>query len=157
LAAAINLFYVIRDRHRQTEGGQYAKSSSTNLWGFGDFHWDPRALEQSIRCRFWQFLSPSGLGSLKLDMTQAIIPAGESSFRVFSFIGDVRLVIPENVGVSISSFTFITDARIFGERFGGFFAPVEWSTAGYEEAEKKIRIERFSFLGNLRVYPADKT
>ena len=100
----------------------------------------------------WAFL-----GSLKLDMTQAYIPTGETSFRVFSFIGDVRLVVPENVGVSISSFTFITDARVFGERFGGFFAPVEWSTAGYEEAEKKIRIERISFLGNLRVLPAEKS
>ena len=100
----------------------------------------------------WAFL-----GSLKLDMTQANIPTGETSFRVFSFIGDVRLVVPENVGVSISSFTFITDARVFGERFGGFFAPVEWSTAGYEEAEKKIRIERISFLGNLRVLPAEKS
>lgn len=100
----------------------------------------------------WAFI-----GSLKLDMSHADIPAVETSFRVFSFIGDVRLVVPEGVGVSVSSFTFITDARIFGERFGGFFMPVDWSSNGYEEAEKKIRIERVSFLGNLRVLLAEKT
>ncbi len=97
------------------------------------------------------------LGSLKMDMSQAEIPPGETSYRVISFIGDVRLVVPENVGVSISSFSFITDARLLGERFGGFVSPVEWSTDGYEEAEKKIRIERVSFLGSLRVLPAENT
>jgi predicted membrane protein len=97
------------------------------------------------------------LGSLKLDMSQADIPLGETSYRVFSFLGDVRLVIPENVGVSISSFSFITDARLLGERFSGFITPLEWSTNGYEESERKIRIERVSFLGNLRVWPVEKT
>jgi lia operon protein LiaF len=96
------------------------------------------------------------LGSLKLDMSQAEIPPGESTFRVFSFLGDVRLVVPENVGVSVSSFSFITDARLLGEKFGGFIAPVDWSTNGYEAAERKIRIERVAFLGNVRVYPAEK-
>jgi lia operon protein LiaF len=96
------------------------------------------------------------LGSLKMDMSQAEIPPGESTFRVFSFLGDVRLVVPENVGVSVSSFSFITDARLMGEKFGGFIAPVDWSTSGYEAAERKIRIERVCFLGNVRVYPAEK-
>jgi predicted membrane protein len=100
----------------------------------------------------WSFI-----GSLKMDMSQADIPPGETSFRIFSFLGDVRLTVPENVGVSVSSFSFITDARLFGERFGGFFTPVEWSTDGYDQAERKIRIERVAFLGNLRVRLADKS
>jgi predicted membrane protein len=91
------------------------------------------------------------LGNLKLDMSQAEIPAGETSYHIYHFLGDVRLVVPENVGVSISSFSFITDARLFGEKHGGFISPLEWSTPDYEQAEKKIRIERVAFLGNVRV------
>ncbi len=91
------------------------------------------------------------LGSLKLNMSQADIPVGETSYRVFHFLGDVRLVVPENVGVSISSFSFITDARHLEEKFGGFISPLAWSSPGYEQAEKKIRIENVAFLGNVRV------
>lgn len=95
------------------------------------------------------------LGSLKMDMSTADIPSGETSFRVFGFIGDVRLVIPEGVGVSVTDMAFITDDRLLGKKYGGFFTPIDWSTEGYENADRKIRIERVAFLGNVRVRLAE--
>jgi len=95
---------------------------------------------------FWIFI-----GSLHLDLSEAEIPQGETTYRIFSFIGDVRLYLPEKIGASVSNMAFISDDRFLGEKRGGLFTPVEWSSEGYEGAERKLRIERFSFLGSVKV------
>ena len=95
---------------------------------------------------FWIFI-----GNLHLDLSGAEIPEGETTYRIFSFIGDVRLYLPEEIGASVSNMAFITDDRFLGEKRGGILTPVEWSSEGYEEAERKVRIERISFLGSVKV------
>jgi predicted membrane protein len=95
---------------------------------------------------YWSFV-----GSVRLDMTEAEIPTGETSFRIYNFVGDVSLTVPEGVGVSVSNMTFVTDARLMGKKYGGILTPQDWSTEGYETAERKIRLDRVGFVGNLRV------
>jgi len=95
---------------------------------------------------FWVFL-----GSLYLDLSEAQLPVGETTYRIFSFIGDIRVYLPEGMGVSVSNIAFISDDRYMGMKRGGLFVPVEWSSEGYEEAERKLRIERYSFLGSVKV------
>jgi len=139
----IGLLIIFRPRSLATGTG-------FKLRFFGDF----------VRRGEWKVCSEEMwffLGNLKLDMSQADIPAGETIYRVYHFLGDVRLVVPADVGVSISSFSFITDARLFGVKYDGFLSPLDWSTPGYEQAEKKIRIENVAFLGNVRVrHPEDE-
>jgi predicted membrane protein len=95
---------------------------------------------------FWIFL-----GSMYLHLSEAKLPPGETVYRIFSFLGDVRMYVPEDIGISISNIAFITDDRFFGKKHGGIFTPVEWVSEGYEEAERKLRIERVSFLGSVKV------
>ena len=97
------------------------------------------------------------LGSLHLDLSEATIPSGESTYRIFCFIGDVRLILPERIGASVSNMAFISDDRFLGKKYGGLFTPVEWESDGYEEAERKIRIERVAFLGSVKVRRPEAT
>lgn len=92
-----------------------------------------------------------GVGDVRLDMTGADIPAGETRIRVFGFVGDVKLLAPEGVGVSVSSTSFITDARVLGQKRDSFLTPLHFASAGYETAERKVRLEVNCFVGNLRV------
>jgi len=92
----------------------------------------------------WSFI-----GDVYLDLTQAKIEPGEIHYRVLSFIGDVELVVPEGMGVSVSSVGFVTEASLFGTTMGGFLSPVDWSSDGYAEAESRIRLEMISFIGEL--------
>ena len=91
------------------------------------------------------------LGDVKLDMTQAEIPSGETRIRVFGFIGDVRLVVPEGVGVSLSSMAFVTDARMLGQKRDGLLLPVHLTSDDYETAERKVHLETMFFVGDIRV------
>ena len=91
------------------------------------------------------------VGDVRLDMTQAEIPLGETRIRVFGFVGDVRLLVPEGVGVSLSSMAFVTDARLLGQRRDGLLVPVHLTSDDYETGERKVRLETMSFVGDVRV------
>ena len=94
------------------------------------------------------------VGDVHLDMTQAEIPPGETRIRVFGFVGDVRLLVPEGVGVSVSSMAFVTDARVLGQRRDGFLVPVHLTSDDYEAAERKVHLETMFFVTDVRVRQA---
>jgi hypothetical protein len=98
-----------------------------------------------------------GVGDIKLDMTEAEIPPGETTIRVWSFVGPVRLSLPEGVGVSVSSTAFVTDARFLGRKREGILTPVRLSSDDYENAERKIRLETTSVVGDIRVERVSRT
>jgi predicted membrane protein len=102
----------------------------------------------------WQVVDEElwvGIGDVRLDMTQADIPVGETRIRVFSFVGTLRVSVPDGVGVSVSSTAFVTDARVLDHRQDYFATPFEMSSDGYETAERKVRLEVLAFVGNLRI------
>jgi predicted membrane protein len=63
----------------------------------------------------------------------------------------VKVYVPEDVGVSVSSSAFVTDARVLGEKRDSFLAPVNIASANYETAKKKIHIESACFVGDIKV------
>jgi len=96
-----------------------------------------------------------GVGDIRLDMTGADIPVGETQIRILGFVGDVRVRVPEDVGVSVSCASFVTEARVLGRKHSRlFFAPLQVSSEGYEEAERKLRLEINCFVGDIKVRQA---
>ena len=95
---------------------------------------------------FW-----TGICDVDLDFTQAEIPPGETAFRLYGFIGDIKVEAPAGVGISISSMAFITNAKFLGKHQESFFNPVALSTEGYESAERKIHLETLSFISDIKV------
>ena len=91
------------------------------------------------------------VGDVNLDITQAEIPLGETTVRVSGFVGSVRLLVPEGVGVSVSSGAFVSDVRLLGRRSDGFLAPVSLTSESYEAAERKVRLETAFFVADVRV------
>ena len=92
-----------------------------------------------------------GVGDITLDMKDAKIPVGETRIRVWSFVSPVRMLVPPDIGVSVSSTAFVTDARIFERKRESILAPFHTVSDDYETAEKKIYLEVTSFVGDLRV------
>jgi lia operon protein LiaF len=92
-----------------------------------------------------------GVGDVKLDMTSAEIPLGETRIRVWGFVGDVNLRVPQDVGVSVSCSAFVTDARVLGQRRERFLASFHMTSEDYETAERKIRLETTFFVGDIKV------
>jgi len=72
------------------------------------------------------------IGDIKLDMTTAQIPEGETVIRTYGFVGSIRLRVPERVGVSVSSTAFITDARMLGHKQESLLSPLHQVSDDYE-------------------------
>ena len=90
------------------------------------------------------------LGDAKLDFSEAEIPTGETVIRVYYLLGDIKMWVPEDVGVSISSMAVITEARLFGEKREGFFSHVELASDEYETLERRVRLEVVCFIADIR-------
>jgi len=97
----------------------------------------------------WSFL-----GDVYLDMSGAEIPVGESVYRIYGFIGDVDLLVPPGVGVSVSSAAFINEVRLLGHKQSSILFPVDIASDNYETAERKIRLDVAFFISDVKVKPA---
>jgi lia operon protein LiaF len=93
---------------------------------------------------FWSFI-----GDIRLDMTQADIPPGETTLQIYSFVSDLDILIPQDVGLSITSTAFLTSARINGHKSDRFLMSDTYTSENYASAERKIRLEAYSFVTDL--------
>ena len=91
------------------------------------------------------------IGDIDLDMTQATIPEGVTQIHTFGFIGDVDVIIPKNVGITVSATGFITDAKIFGGKEDKFFSSIQQASDNYDKAKRKIKLKTHSFIHDLTV------
>ena len=58
---------------------------------------------------FWMFA-----GNVRLDMTQAKFPPGETTMYFNAFVADMDVSVPSDVAVSLSSTSFVADAELNG-------------------------------------------
>ena len=91
------------------------------------------------------------LGDVKVDMTQAEIPAGETSLCVYGLIADIKLIVPHDVGVSLMSTAFVSDVKALGQKQDRFLSPARMMSDGYETAECKIRLQVIAFIADVKV------
>jgi lia operon protein LiaF len=95
---------------------------------------------------FWLFV-----GDAKFDMTQADIPAGETTLRFFGFVGDVALTVPPGVGVTVTATAFVNDLWILGQHEENFVMPYSFASDDYAIAERKVRLEVTHFVASIKV------
>jgi lia operon protein LiaF len=103
---------------------------------------------------YWE-LEPTNvshfIGDTVIDLTKARIPYGETKLTVSSFIGDVKVFVPNDVQVEISvtASAFIGDMKVLDRHEGGLFRHMKYDTKHYNEAEKKISLTVSMFIGDV--------
>lgn len=122
--------------------------NAENRSGFiGDIHlggdyWELRPMNISLF-----------IGDTVLDLTKAQIPFGETRLNISSFIGDVKVFVPNDrdLGIRVTTSSFIGDTKVIDRQEGGFFKNVKFETSYYQEAERRIRLNVSSFIGDVRI------
>ena len=92
-----------------------------------------------------------GVGDVNLDLTQAVIPEGETKLNLYGFVGDVDMLIPKTVGAAIRLNGVIIDSELLGHEMDAFLAPVEQTSANYATAPQKVMIEMWGFVVDIKV------
>lgn len=92
-----------------------------------------------------------GIGDVSLDLTETEIPLGETTFRVWGFVTDAEFVVPDDVGVAVSSQAFVSGAKFLGMKRDAILMPLRLVSDDYEAAERRIAIETRFFVGDIKV------
>lgn len=94
-------------------------------------------------------------GDTEIDLVAADIPVGERIIRCSGFIGDVKMYVPQGVGILLDSHAFVTDAKFFGEHEEDvFMTTVQLQTPGYASAERKVHLVCSYFICDVNVRQA---
>lgn len=127
-----------RGHHRDTE----TRSGFIGDIHIGGDYWELRPLNVSLF-----------IGDTVLDLTKAQIPYGETRINVSSFIGDVKVFVPNDyeLGINVTANTFIGDTRVLERKESGMFKNVVVETPWYHESDKRIKLVVSSFIGDVRV------
>jgi hypothetical protein len=102
----------------------------------------------------WQVVDEEiwlGVGDVKLDMTDADIPTGETRIRTFGIVNSILLTVPEDVGIAVSSSAVITEAKILGQKHSRTFSPFDFESDHFVTAKRKIRLETTYVVADITI------
>lgn len=91
------------------------------------------------------------IGTLKLDLRQADILPGDTYLRFSGFIGDVDIIVPEDVGVFVDSAAFVSDVKALGNKQESFLSPVRLKSGNFSQAKRRLHLKVNSFIADVDV------
>jgi predicted membrane protein len=89
-----------------------------------------------------------GVGDVRLDLSEAEVPPDETTIKIFGFVGAVKIALPEQIGVRVSSTAVLTDAKVLGQHEDRFFGTLDIAS---ESQEHQIRIDSTWLVCDLEV------
>lgn len=95
---------------------------------------------------FWFFV-----GDAEFDLTRAEVPAGETTLRFFGFVAEITLIVPQGVGVAVSSTAFVTELKVQGKQEESFVMPYHYATEDYVTSDRKLRLETAYFVASIKI------
>jgi hypothetical protein len=96
------------------------------------------------------------LGDVKVDWRSGEWPSEPVHLRVTSVLGDVRVKVLADVGVSLESRAAISSVRLDASKKDGFFVPIVLRTEGYDGADRRLELKVVHLLGDVRVQRGDQ-
>lgn len=93
----------------------------------------------------------SFVSSIELDFSQAIIPDGETTIRMNSFVNDLEITPPLNAGLKVHARGFVHDINVKGREENNILVPFQFETPDYALQTKKVSIELLSFVSEVEI------
>lgn len=94
----------------------------------------------------------TAIGDTVVDLSYTVLPKGETVIFLRNFIGNLQVLIPYDVEVSVNHSSIAGKANVF--QFEGnkmFNQSVQFETEGYEKAEQRVKIFTSFIVGDLEV------
>ena len=131
----------------QPEVGETVKRKVmfTNKW-FGNQETDKSAYE-------WQDINiQSGLGDIIVDLNYTVIPKSEPVIVIRNVIGNVQIIVPYDVEVSIHHSVLLGSVDIFDyQEANAFNQTLITETTNYANAKQRVKILTSMVVGKIEV------
>ncbi len=93
----------------------------------------------------------NAIGDYYFDFSKAYIPEGETPIEIKGWIGDVKMIIPENIPVEIKLKVQVGDVKLFDQKSADLRSELFYRSPDYEQAGKKINLLIDVKIGSIRI------
>lgn len=91
------------------------------------------------------------VGEMNLDLSLAIIEESETTLLLQGVVGDIDIIVPDDIGVHIQSTILIGQTKIGIEQQDGLVTKMTWQSLNYDTAEHKVNITLSYVVGDVNV------
>jgi len=94
----------------------------------------------------------TGIGDTFIDLSYTMLPQGETVIFIRNIIGNIHILVPYEIEVSIHHSGIMGSTKVFGSQETKIFNQVfHLKTPAYGESEQKVKIITSLVVGNLEV------
>ncbi|WHY78716.1 cell wall-active antibiotics response protein LiaF [Neobacillus sp. WH10] len=94
----------------------------------------------------------AGIGDTIIDLSYTMLPKGETVIFIRNIIGNVQILVPYEIDVSIHHSCVVGSTTVFGSHESKIFNQVfQLKTPDYDQSEQKVKIFTSLVVGNLEV------
>lgn len=94
------------------------------------------------------------VGTSRLDFTEASFPAGDAMIRIFGFVTDVKITLPEDVGLQVNSTAIVSEIKDSKKKAERILNTLDYQSDNFSSAEKRVIIQTLGFVSEVRVKPS---
>ncbi|WP_225744275.1 cell wall-active antibiotics response protein LiaF [Marinilactibacillus sp. Marseille-P9653] len=91
------------------------------------------------------------MGDTVIDLGNTILPKKENIVMIRKVLGDTKLLIPEEVGVSLDLSVLLGKVKIGNDHLDLKNETLKWQSATYPESSRKIKIVLNALIGEVEV------
>ncbi len=91
------------------------------------------------------------LGEIDLDLAKSNIKAGEKILNLSGVIGEISVILPKTLKVSVKANVTVGDIKILDTKDDGFFINRTYQSEGYETAKQKLYISVSQVIGDIEI------
>ncbi|WP_185806818.1 cell wall-active antibiotics response protein LiaF [Bacillus sp. HMF5848] len=93
----------------------------------------------------------NGIGDYYFDLTKAYIPDMETPIYIEGTIGDVKMLIPDDLPVKVHAYVKIGDVRVMQLKEDGTNRQVTYVSDEYDQAIRKVNIHIRLKIGSVKI------
>jgi len=93
------------------------------------------------------------VGSNRLDFSQAIFPENDAKIRIIGFVAEVKVILPENVGLRVESSSVFSEFTDQDGKQEQFFSVLEYESPNYTSSDNRVTLQTFAFVSEIKVKP----
>ena len=109
-------------------------------WGRAGEAWTARSSQISV-----------AVAEVAIDLTNAIFEEPEITLNLQGLIGDIDIVVPEDVGLSVNAQVAVGEMRIAGERSSGLGNRFVWRSPNYDMTENRVQLQLSYAVADVNV------
>jgi lia operon protein LiaF len=91
----------------------------------------------------------SVIGEIRMDLSLAVTNEPETTIVLQGIIGDIDLIVPEDIGVSVESMIWIGQTSVNQDRESGLCNKLQWKSPNYDTSEQRVNLLISYVIGDL--------